>query len=190
MRHHDRRAYHSGMRVVAGSLRGRIIVAPEGRDTRPTTDRVREAMFNALTSSDAIEGAYVLDLFSGSGALGIESLSRGAAHCTFVEKDRAALAAIRKNIETLGIGDRATVVAGDALSRLGNLDRVDLVVADPPYGFANWTGLLASLEPVVVDDGLVVAESGSALGRHPGWETVREKRYGRTWVTFLRRTPD
>lgn len=176
------------MRVVAGSLRGRSIVAPEGRDTRPTTDRVREAMFNALSSSGAIEEARVLDLFAGSGALGIEALSRGAAHCTFVEKDRAALAAIRRNVEALGIGDRVTVVAGEVLARLGQLGPVDLVVADPPYGFADWTGLLGGLGRVVVLDGLVVTESGEALGEHPGWETVREKRYGRTWVSFLRRT--
>lgn len=178
------------MRVVAGSLRGRSIVAPEGRDTRPTTDRVREAMFNALTSSGAIEGAQVVDLFAGSGALGIEALSRGAAHCTFVEKDRAALAAIRNNVEALGIGDRVTVVAGEVLARLGHLGPVDLVVADPPYGFADWSGLLAGLGQVVAPDGLVVAESGEVLGEHPGWETVREKRYGRTWVTFLRRTTE
>lgn len=178
------------MRVVAGSLRGRSIVAPEGRDTRPTTDRVREAMFNALTSSGAIEGAQVLDLYAGSGALGIEALSRGAAHCTFVEKDRAALAAIRRNIEALGIDDRVTVVAGDVLARLGHLGPVDLVLADPPYGFADWSGLLAGLGQVVTSDGLIVAESGAALGGHPGWETIREKRYGRTWVTFLRRTSE
>lgn len=165
-------------------------MAPEGRDTRPTTDRVREAMFNALVSSGAIEGAQVLDLFAGSGALGIEALSRGAAHCTFVEKDRAALVAIRRNVETLGIGDRATVVPGDVLTRLGQLGPVDVVLADPPYGFADWSGLLDGLGRVVVLDGLVVAESGAALGEHPGWETVREKRYGRTWVTFLRRTPE
>lgn len=178
------------MRVVAGSLRGRSIVAPEGRDTRPTTDRVREAMFNALTSSGSIEGAEVLDLFAGSGALGIEALSRGAAHCTFIEKDRAALLAIRRNVETLGIGDRVTVVAGEVLTRLGQLGPVDLVLADPPYGFAGWAALLGGLGKVVALDGLVVAESGETLGEHSGWETIREKRYGRTWVTFLRRTPE
>lgn len=180
------------MRVVAGSLRGRTIVAPEGRDTRPTTDRVREAMFNALASSDSIEGARVLDLFAGSGALGIEALSRGAAHCTFIEKDRAALAAIRRNVEALGLGDRATVVAGDVSGHLGHLGPVELVVADPPYGFAAWPELLAGLGRVVVAGGLVVVESGAAMGEYPGWEPewemVREKRYGRTWVTFLRRS--
>lgn len=178
------------MRVVAGSLRGRPIVAPEGRDTRPTTDRVREATFNALSSSDSVEGARVLDLFAGSGALGIEAISRGAAHCTFVERDRAALAAIRRNLVNLGIADRAAVVPGDALARLDHIGPVDLVLADPPYGFSEWDELLGALEPLLTSGGLVVAESGEELEGRPGWEVVREKRYGRTWVTFLRRSAE
>lgn len=176
------------MRVVAGSLRGRAIVAPDGEATRPTTDRVREALFNALASAGAIEGSRVLDLFAGSGALGIEALSRGASHCTFVERDRAAVDAIRRNVADLGLGDRTSIVVGDVLARLAVLPPVELVLADPPYGFAGWSTLLDGLKPLTSSTGLVVLESGDPVGEVSGWETVRERRYGRTWVTFLRRT--
>src|SRR5262245_42765992 len=98
------------MRVVAGSLRGRRLVAPTGRDTRPTSDRVREAMFNALASLDLIVGADVIDLFAGSGALGIEALSRGARHCTFLEHARPALAALRVNLTALGLDEASTAI--------------------------------------------------------------------------------
>jgi len=176
------------VRVVAGSLRGRAIVAPDGQATRPTTDRVREALFNALASAGGIEGSRVLDVFAGSGALGIEALSRGASHCTFVERDRAAVDAIRRNVANLGLGDRTSIVVGDVLARLATLPPVDLVLADPPYGFADWTALLDGLMPLTSTTGLVVLESGDPVGEVSGWETVRERRYGRTWVTFLRRT--
>lgn len=165
-------------------------MAPEGRATRPTTDRVREALFNALVSAERIDGSRVLDLFAGSGALGIEALSRGAAHCTFVERDRPAVEAIRENVANLGIGDRATVVVGDVLARLPALPPADLVVADPPYGFADWDALLNGLRSLVSENGVVVLESGDPVVQAPGWETIREKRYGRTWVTFLRRTAE
>src|SRR3954453_13290953 len=97
------------MRVVAGTARGRRLVAPPGRDTRPTSDRVRESVFNVLHSLGAIDGASVVDLFAGSGALGIEALSRGAAHCTFVEPAPAAVTAIRTNLTTAGVAERATI---------------------------------------------------------------------------------
>ena len=103
------------MRVVAGELRGRRIEAPPGTDTRPTTDKVREATFNALGSLDLVRDALVVDMFAGSGALGIEALSRGAAHCTFIERDRTALRTLRDNIDVLGLTDKARVVPGDAM---------------------------------------------------------------------------
>lgn len=165
-------------------------MAPEGQATRPTTDRVREALFNALVSAEGIDGSRVLDLFAGSGALGIEALSRGASHCTFVERDRTAVEAIRRNVANLGLADRTSIVVGDVLSRLPALPPVDLVVADPPYGFAEWTALLDGLRSQVPENGLVVLESGEPVGETSGWESVREKRYGRTWVTFLRRTAE
>lgn len=167
------------MRVVAGELGGRRLVSPDGTSTRPTTDRVREAMFNALGSAGVVEGAVVADLYAGSGAVGIEALSRGAAHCTFVERDRAALAALRENIDTLDLGDRTKVVIADAATVAASID-ADIVIADPPYDFDGWDRLLGS-----IDAGLVVAESGRAVEAPDGWEVTRTKRYGRTWLTFL-----
>src|SRR4051812_26767676 len=121
------------MRIIAGQWRGRTIDAPKGNDTRPTTDRVREAWMSALQPE--IPGARVLDLYSGSGALGLETLSRGAAHATFVEKAAPALRALRANIEKLGAGSAAEVVRADALAyaRALEADAFDIVVADPPY---------------------------------------------------------
>ena len=122
------------MRVVAGEFRGRRIVAPAGTSTRPTTDKVREATFNALGSRDLVVGAQVADLYAGSGAIGIEALSRGADHCTFVERDRDALRALRTNLDTLGLTDRSRIVTGDVLAVAAALD-AELVFADPPYDF-------------------------------------------------------
>ena len=99
------------MRVISGEFGGRRLVTPEGDTTRPTTDKVRQAVFNSLASMGVLEGAVVADLFDGSGALGIEAVSRGAEKCVFVERDRAALIALRENIATLGIEDRCTVHA-------------------------------------------------------------------------------
>jgi 16S rRNA (guanine966-N2)-methyltransferase len=176
------------MRVVAGSLRGRPIVAPEGAATRPTTDRVREATFNSLESHGAIDDMVVADLFAGSGALGIEALSRGARSCTFVERDRDALRAIRANVDKLGIGDRSTIVASDVFAGVATLRSVDLVLADPPYGFDAWERLLGALEPILAPDAVVVLESDRPIEVPTGWEEFRSKRYSRTWVAFLRRT--
>ncbi|MDQ3543378.1 MAG: 16S rRNA (guanine(966)-N(2))-methyltransferase RsmD [Actinomycetota bacterium] len=169
------------MRVVAGEFRGRRIAAPVTKATRPTTDRVREAVFNALSSLDVVVGATVADLYAGSGALGLEALSRGAEHCTFVEKDRAALSAIHDNIATLGVSGRTRVVSGDALVMAKGLT-VDVAFADPPYGFDQWPALLANVQA-----GFVVAESADEVDATEGWKSVRVKRYGRTWVTFLER---
>jgi 16S rRNA (guanine966-N2)-methyltransferase len=181
-----RRATIGGVRVVAGSSRGRTLVAPEGQLTRPTSDRVREATFNALVSLDAVDGADVLDLFAGSGALGIEALSRGAASCTFVEHDRRALAAIRANLDATGLGDRATVVGGDALRFLDHgTSPATLVLADPPYAFDDWDRVLAS-----VDRGLLVIESDREIELPPTWEAARRKWYGGTLVLIARRPPD
>ena len=144
----------------------------------------REAIFNALTSLDVIVDAHVLDLFAGSGALGIEALSRGAKHCTFIERDRDALASLQDNIKKLGLTDRTTVIRADVLVAATKVSGVDLVMADPPYEFKNWQGLLANITAP-----LVVAESNREITGLNGWESVRSKRYGRTHVTYLRRIP-
>ena len=122
------------MRIVAGAFRSRRLVAPPGADTRPTSDRAREALFAMLGD---VEGDRALDLFAGSGALGLEALSRGAAACTFVERDRAALQALRTNVAALGVGDRCTVRATDVRRAL-RADaaagrQYDLLLIDPPY---------------------------------------------------------
>jgi 16S rRNA (guanine966-N2)-methyltransferase len=136
------------MRIVAGTWRGRALQAPPGDTTRPTADRVRQALFDMLLHApwggrDAIEGAHVLDVFAGTGALGLEALSRGAAFATFIEQDRAALAALRANIATLRAADRTAVLAGDALATKGLAAAPSttlsgapcaLVFLDPPYG--------------------------------------------------------
>ena len=140
-------------------------------------------MFNALTSLDLVRDATVADLFAGSGGLGIEALSRGAAHVTFVERDRGALRVLRDNLRTLDLDGRTKVVAGDAVAILRGLD-ADLVLADPPYDFDRWPELLAATRA-----DFVVAEAGRALDtvEAPGWTVTRTKRYGRTWVTFFER---
>ena len=177
----------SAVRVVAGELRGRTFEAPEGGTTRPTTDKVREAVFNALVSLGVVEDAVVADLYAGCGALGIEALSRGAEQCTFVERDSQALRYLRANLEKLGIADRSRVVPTDVSAVAASLTGVDLVLADPPYSFDGWPTLLGLLATAGV--GFVVAESEREVEAPDGWETVRSKRYGRTWVTFLERVP-
>jgi 16S rRNA (guanine966-N2)-methyltransferase len=172
------------MRVVAGELRGRKISAPEGNTTRPTTDMAREAIFNALTSLNVVVDAHVLDLFAGSGALGIEALSRGAKHCTFIERDRDALTSLQDNIKKLGLTDRTTVIRADAAIAAAKVANVNLVMADPPYEFVDWAGLLSKISAP-----LLVAESNREITGIDGWESVRSKRYGRTHVTYLRRVP-
>jgi 16S rRNA (guanine966-N2)-methyltransferase len=171
------------MRVVAGSAGGLRLVAPPGRETRPTSDRVREATFNALGSLGEIDGAQVLDLFAGSGALGIEALSRGAEHATFVERDRAALDAIRANLATTGLAAQATVVPSDATSFLTSRGvPFDVALLDPPYGFDGWEALLDAIPAE-----LVVAESDRPVEPGEGWTVVRSRRYGTTVVGIFRR---
>lgn len=168
------------MRIVAGSAKGRRLIVPDGTTTRPTTDRVREATFNALFSLEAIEGMRFVDLFAGSGALGLEALSRGAAHVMFVERDRAALAALRTNVETLRFDDQATVIATESMRWLASAGHHDVILADPPYDFAAWDELLEA-----ADASLLVAESNDPITAAGDWEIQRERTYGSTVVTIL-----
>ncbi|WP_073974333.1 16S rRNA (guanine(966)-N(2))-methyltransferase RsmD [Erythrobacter donghaensis] len=122
------------MRIIAGEWRGRKLAAPKGDGTRPTADRARETLFAMLTSRlGDFEGLQVADLFAGSGALGLEALSRGAESCLFVEQDRAAVEVIRANIATLGAGTRARVEAGSVMALRAAAKPLDLILADPPY---------------------------------------------------------
>jgi 16S rRNA (guanine966-N2)-methyltransferase len=145
---------------------------------------VREATFNALTSLDAIDGATVVDLFAGSGALGIEALSRGAAHVTFVDTDPKAITVIRANLAATGLEDRATVVRGNGLRQLAEIGAVDLALLDPPYAFDDdaWAALLSDL-----DAGLAVVESDRDVPFPESWRVLRSKRYGGTVVRIAER---
>lgn len=172
------------MRVVAGSARGRRLIAPPGTEVRPTTDRVREAVFNALGSRDAVVGATVLDLFAGSGALGIEALSRGAAHATFVDSSPRALEAVRTNLDHCGLADRASVVRADAVEhvRRGGID-ADLVFLDPPYAFDGWQELLDALPACTA-----VVESDREVEPPEGWRVLRSRRYGGSVVLIIEKS--
>ena len=180
------------MRVIAGRFGGRRLQAPKGRTTtRPTSDRVREAIFSMLGD---LHEARVLDLFAGTGALGIEALSRGAARAVFVERDGAALAALRANLRALGLGeDAAEVRRGDALAALrsasADAETYDLVLIDPPYRRAGEIGgeLPSALAPLLSEQARVVVESDRRAPLELFWgEVERERRYGDTTITIHR----
>ena len=179
------------MRVITGSARGRRLKELEGLETRPTTDRVKEGLFNILQCD--IEGRRVLDLFAGTGQLGIECLSRGAASAVFVDRRADAVKLVRENLEITGLQDRARVVQGDAVEYLRALrEKFDLVFLDPPYA----SGLLEkSLEQltrfdILREHGIIVCESGtewSVPTLAPPYEAGREYRYGQIKLTVCRR---
>jgi 16S rRNA (guanine(966)-N(2))-methyltransferase RsmD len=171
------------MRVIAGTHGGRELIAPKGRATRPTSDRVREALFSML--GDAT-GLRVLDLFAGSGALAIEALSRGAASATLVDSAAPAVAAIRRNLEALGM--EAEVMRQPARRFLQGASQdarqYDLVFLDPPYRHASALGreLTSALTPILADDARVVAESDRRSPLGLGLALLRERRYGDTLI--------
>jgi 16S rRNA (guanine966-N2)-methyltransferase len=172
------------VRVVGGEARGRRLTAPPGRGTRPTTDRAREAIFDMLGSLDAVEGADVVDLFSGSGALGIEALSRGARSAVFVEHDRDAAGYIRANLAATGLaGPNARVVTADVLRWLDTASPCSLALVDPPFAFDHWALILERLAPLV---GLVVFEAAVEVDPGPAWEVLRLKHYGSSVVVLAR----
>lgn len=169
---------------MAGELRGRRFDLPPTSITRPTSDRVREATFNALDSLDAVRGARVVDPFAGSGALGIEALSRGATHATFAERDPAARAVLGSNVATLGLADRATVVPGDGSRALAGGGPWDLVLLDPPYGFDEWDELLVAVVAHLASTGVAVVESDREIALPGALQFFRTKQYGGTVVAF------
>ena len=177
------------MRIVAGSRKGHRIDAPKGIVTRPTGDRVREAAFSLV---GPVEGARVLDLFAGSGAMGLEALSRGAGHCTFVERDRAACRVLRSNIEKLGF-ESARVVTKDVLAALRTEGargaRFDLVLADAPYGdWERYEAQLGELLPqVLAEAGLAVVETSRRIEPELPLDLVTTRRYGSARITVFSR---
>lgn len=186
----ERGAGGAGVRVIAGRYGGRQLRAPKGKRTRPTAQKVREAIFALLGE---VEGTRVLDLFAGTGALGIEALSRGAAHAVFVESDRAALAALRANLDALELAaDRAQVRregAERAVQRACEAkETYDLVLIDPPYGLAHELAprLSAALGGLLAPGARVVAESDRRAPLALELALVRERRYGDTTIAIHR----
>jgi 16S rRNA (guanine966-N2)-methyltransferase len=177
------------MRIIAGTHRGTRIEAPQGLHTRPTSDRAREAAFNLL---GPVDGATVLDLYAGSGAMGLEALSRGASRCLFVDSDRRACAAIERNVARLRIAG-ADVRCRDALAVLreeGRAGRVwDLILADPPYdAYHTIASELAVLVPAVLaDDGIFLLETSARDEPELDLESVVSRRYGSARITLFTR---
>jgi len=185
------------MRIVGGDFRGRTLVTPEGRNTRPTSDRAREAIFNVLNHAEwapNLEGARVMDVFAGSGALGFEALSRGGAFCLFVETDDAARGAIRDNVETFGLFGNTRVHRRDA-TQLGQrpggpAEAFNLVFLDPPYHKGLGERALECLISGnwLAENATVVFERGADEGDFATgvWEIVNTKTYGAAQVLFLK----
>jgi len=177
------------MRIIAGSHKGARIFAPKGRETRPTGDRVREAAFN-LIGPGYVEEANVLDLFAGSGAMGLEALSRGAAHATFVESERDACRTINRNLDKLGL-DGATVLCQDALTALRadarGGTRYDLVLVDPPYQrFSSLqNALIQHLPEILAPNGLLLVETAAAEEPDLPLAKRTSRRYGAARLTLF-----
>ena len=182
------------MRIIAGTARGRKIEAPEGKNTRPTLDRVRENLFNILQMN--IRDSRVLDLFAGSGALSIEALSRGAESATLVDSDRNASRIQKKNLEALGFADRAEVMLRDwkqaaaELAREGR--RYDLVFLDPPYRMTDLHEVFTAVGQLLAEDGLVILEheAKAAVTAGEGYEVTDRRQWGYCGVTFYRLRKD
>jgi 16S rRNA (guanine966-N2)-methyltransferase len=181
------------MRIVAGKFGGTGLVAPKGLATRPTSDRVRQALFNVLEHGKPgfdFEGARVLDLFAGSGALGLEALSRGARFCLFIEESAEARAAIRRNVEALGLTGATKIWRRDAtrLGPAGRIEPFDLIFCDPPYGKELGVRALAA----AVEGGWIAKKAvwvleeraGSAIDWQPPFQEIDRRRYGDTAVAI------
>lgn len=176
------------MRVIAGTAGGRALRAPRTRDTRPITDRVKESLFGILGAR--VVGARVLDLYAGSGAVGIEALSRGAAHCTFVERGREAIGVLRHNLEHTELAGQATVAAGSIerfLAAPPSPEVFDLVMVDPPFAEHAILAPLEGLVPLLADGATVVVRTfwRTQVPSPRGLSVVRTRRFGETMLTFL-----
>ncbi len=186
----------AAMRITGGILRSRHLRAPRGDATRPTSDRVREALFGILGSDGLVEGARVLDLYAGTGALGMEALSRGAIRATFVESSRPALSAIQANIAALGLRERTRVLAGDVrdvFRRLAGEGPFDLVFADPPWTLVDRGDAQRAIDEVLgaiaLADGALVVLEHAARSSTPslaGLALDRTRRFGDTALAFYK----
>ena len=179
------------MRVITGSARGRRLGELKGMETRPTTDKVKESIFNCIQFD--VEDARVLDLFAGTGQLGIEALSRGAAHCTFVDKGREPVSVIRENLKKTRLEERAEVVQADYSSYLKTCrGQFDLILLDPPYAeiFLETALKIISEIDILTNSGIIVCErpfEKSLPDDIPGLARYRDYRYGKAAVTIFRR---
>ena len=183
------------MRIVAGKFRGRALVAPDSEGLRPTSDRVRESVFNILShgiEDFSLDGARVIDLFAGTGALGLEALSRGASYCLFVEDAADARALIRRNVEAFGLTGETRIFRRDAsdLGPAGNLGKYDIAFLDPPYGKGlgeKALGILASggwLNPGSI--AVFEEREGAVIALPDGFSEIDKRSWGGTEVRFLR----
>lgn len=179
------------MRVISGSARGRRLKELQGMETRPTTDKVKESLFNIIQFE--IEGRKVLDLFGGTGQLGIEALSRGALHCTFVDQRREAAALMKENLKVCGLSDRARVVQGESLSFLSSCrEKFDIIFLDPPYhtDLMEKTLELVTKIDILSEYGIIICET---MAQHQlpqleaPYEWGRDYRYGQIKLTIGRR---
>jgi len=180
------------MRIISGTSKGRKLVTPRSQSLRPTSDRVKESMFNIL--QDDIVGKVVLDLFAGTGNLGIEALSRGAKKTIFVEKGRQALRLIERNLTQFGLEERSEILPKDAIRAIGILkqrgESFDLILMDPPYekGLIQRTLMKLNSYPIYHKDSILVIEHDR---REPlstvmdGWNLIRQRRIGDTVISFL-----
>ena len=176
------------MRVIAGKYKGRKLEPPEDYNIRPTTDKVKESVFDILMND--IYGSICCDLFAGSGSLGIEALSRGAAKCWFCDADRRSVALIKRNIAAVGAKDDSVVITGDYRKALRKItDKIDVFLIDPPYESGVYESCLAQIEilDLLADEGIILTEHDS---RYDMPDTcgdlikVKERRYGRTELSF------
>ena len=180
------------MRLVGGNLRGRRLEAPSGREIRPTSDRTREAIFNILAHADwapEIEGALVLDAFCGTGALGLEALSRGAARAIFMDQGREALDLVRRNVSALGLAERCEIMRADATRPPHARAPCTLLFLDPPYAKELASTALVALQERgwVAPGALAVVEVGidDPFAPASGWQLLDTRPYGETRVLFI-----
>lgn len=180
------------MRVITGSARGRNLETLAGEDvTRPTTQSTKEALFSSIQFE--IEDKKVLDLFAGSGQLGIEALSRGARHCTFVENNRQALKIVEANVEKCRMQNVSSIVFSDARAFLSRKENFDIALLDPPYEKNLVVECLPALVRNMANDGVIICETarGESLPQEvDGWSVSRERNYGKTKLTYYRKDVD
>lgn len=185
----------NNMRVIAGEFKGRKLTGLNGKQIRPTSDRIREALFNILAQK--IDNAVVLDLFAGTGALGIEALSRGAAKSYFIDKSMESVQIINKNIELLGIKERVEVLKNDAYTILSSRDfflkqKFDLIFVDPPYNRGFIPGIFENIDlfSIMNDESTIIVEHSlkeNNLEKVSGIDLYDKRTYGKTLISFFRK---